>query len=178
MASITTYSNEHWAVSADVTGDKLDIPHKGDPTDVEKSIESATKIVQGWWVDETGLDYPDDLPDPSSLEEGNENATLGDATAYMTASLEHEKQTENVRSTTYESDDRQDNPERKYIFLERTAERLFDSWLTLNGYDDPGGPEDGDDGFGTPEAGIGRIGALVDIPARDPDYEERHWGGS
>lgn len=173
MAEITQYSNEYWALSAGVTGGeaggKIEISTRGTETDVEASIDTATDIVQAWWVEATGKDYPNELPPPSSLQDGQLNDRLAEATEYMAASLEHEKQTENVRAT------RGEDEQRKYVFLEKRAQQLFDTWVTVRGFDEPGGP-DGDTAsqVGTPGAGEGKIGALIDLPGGAHDDEHRH----
>lgn len=161
MGNITTFSNEYWALSDGVTKDKIEISTRGDTTDVEASIDTATDIVQSWWVDATGKDYPSELPQPTSLQDGEQNDLLAEATEYLAASLEHEKQTENVRATT-ERDE-----QRKYVFLEKRAQQLFDAWVTVRGFDNPDGPDgDGTSDVGTPGAGEGKIGALIDLPER------------
>lgn len=172
MAKVTTYSNNHWALSEDVNADKLDVPMKGDPTDVESSIEDATDIVQGWWVVETGKDFPEDAPPLSTFQDGEENDSLAAATAYMAASLEHEKQTENVRSSRGSSEGASN--EGKYVFLEQTARDMFDAWAAKNGFlgptTGPGGEQgDNETAVGTPGVGVGKIGALIDLPERNED---------
>lgn len=162
MADITTYSDDHWALS-DGVRDKVHIKKSGEPIPVTDAIESATDSVHSWWKDGTGLDYPADLPDPSTLQD--KNSLLADATAYLAASQKHETQTENVRA--YDGEDR---TERKFVFLESRAKKKFDAWITLYGYDEPGGDSDsGDEAsqVGTPTIGTARIGALVDTPSKE-----------
>lgn len=161
MADITTTSDEHWTVSSAVSPDKVDITVNGDPADVESVIEDATRVVQSWWQDATGKDYPSELPDPSTVADGGDNDLLGEATAYLAASMEHEKRTDNVRSSQGGAEGAQ--AESRYVFLEHRAEQLFDAWVSLNGWDDPEGPGGGDE-IGTPEVGVGRIDSLIDLP--------------
>lgn len=165
MATISSYSDDHWALSEDVN-DKIDVTTRGDPVDVETDIEEATDLVQGWWHGATGLDVPEDLPGATTLQEGGENDRLSKATAYLAASLRHEKLTENVRSTRTTTEEDSEDQQRKYVFLERRAEQFFDSWVAISGYDEPGSGGDGDSGVGTPGVGEGRIDALIDLPDR------------
>lgn len=161
MAQVTSYSDDKWALSDEVTSSDdqkgiLDIPTHGEVTDVEDSIDSATGRVQGWWVEETGQDYPEDLPEPSSLQD--ENELLADATAYMAASLEHEKHDYNVGQAQDEG------PGRKFRRLEKTAREQFEAWIVIHGFDQP--IKDGDDPDSRVDysgQGVGQIDSLVDI---------------
>jgi len=150
MGEIETLSEERWATS-DGVRDKVDVPTKGDPTDVESVIESATDTVQTWWQDATGQSYPEDLPDTGTL--AAEHPLLVRATEYLAASEHHEKKTENVK---------EDEREPKYVFLERRAKSKFEDWTVRHGYDGSGG-----DGSATSagSAVAGRSSSLIDLSA-------------
>ena len=152
MGEITTLSDDHWATSEGVR-DKIDVPHQGDPVDVERSIESATDTVQAWWQDATGGDYPADLPDPTTL--ADDHPLLVTATEYQAASEEHEKQTEQVQG----SEGAGGRVEPKWVFLERRANSKFEDWVTRHGHDDTSG----EGGTTSASAGTGQIGSLVDL---------------
>lgn len=129
MAEIEILSTDYWATS-DGVRDKIDIPHQGDPADVESSIDSATDTVQTWVQDATGWDYPDELPDPATL--ATDNPLLVRATEYLAASEEHEKRAEQIRAT----DDTPTQP--RYVFLEERAHSKFENWVTRHGHDETG----------------------------------------
>lgn len=172
MAEITSYSEDHWALSDDVRG-KIHVKQKGDPIDVEEYIDSATDSVQAWWRGGTGLDYPDDLPDPATLQD--DNALLADAVEYLAASQTHEAYSENVRAHEHE-----DRDERKFVFLEERAHEKFDDWITLYGYDEPdSGDPEGPGSVGTPTVGIGKIDSLADLPSEQgslgSQYDSEDW---
>lgn len=127
MANVTSddLSDGLWATS-DGVRDYLDIPTQGTQKDVETFIDTATDSVQAWWKRETDGNIPDDLPDPSTIEE--DHPLLVKATELQAASEAHEAEAQNFRS---ESDEGQ----ARHVFLEERARQKFDEWVTVNGYD-------------------------------------------
>jgi hypothetical protein len=147
--AVESLSDTYWATSEEVR-ETMEVPtNQGVPVDVDKRIESATDTVQTWWQEATGLNYPEELPDPGTLED--ENPLLVRAVEYLAASEYHEIKAEAVRA---------DDGTPRHVFLEERAHSKFDDWVQRNGYDD----DSVDDERAPPTSSLGGVSSsLVDL---------------